>query len=192
MLKFALIAILCFLPWLCPAQSNFRAYSNSVEMVEGGIVATLEIFTGNEHITVRVPRGYTSSVDDEKHRVSFSDKAGAMNITLQVTTDSPGSLPPDDILRSRALASYDGAKFLQVGVAGVPGRAAKFVDTYRAVDEQLTLKRRHAFVSCPEGVVEFTFSANSRDFEQGRLAFGLMLSSFQLRAVTPPGAPSAP
>jgi hypothetical protein len=157
-------------------------------MLEGGWVETLDIVTGSERMTMRVPHGFAGSVEEDKQRVVFKDKAGGMSITVQTTTNWPGAMPGDDILRSRALAANPGGNFLQLGSSPTRYRAAKFVDSFRTVDNDLTVKRRHAFVSCPEGLVEFIFSSSSADFEKGRLAFGLLLSSFQLEMAKPPSA----
>jgi hypothetical protein len=114
-----------------------------------------------------------------------------MSITLQVTTNWPGTLPADELLRSRAMAANPGGIFLLMAGNPTAWRPAKYVDSVRKLEENITIKRRHAFIPCPEGIVELVLSANSANFEKGRLAFGLMLSSFQLQPVKPlPAVPA--
>jgi hypothetical protein len=175
------------------AQDQFRAFASTVDMIEGGRVDTMVVVTGTERLTTRIPRGYAARVDVFEKSVIFTDKTnGAIAITLQVTTNSPGVMPDEDTMRDKALAANPGGSFLQLASCSTGYQPARFVDTFRRIAEGLSIKTRHAFIACPEGTVEFVLRANGEGFDQGRQVFNLLMSSFRMEQVKKPEPPPAP
>jgi len=166
-----------------PAQPVFRAFASSVEQVEGGKIPTMVVLFGAERVTVRVPQGYGAQVQPEKMSVVFTAKDGATAITLKATTDSPGVMPEDDVLRSRALAANPGGAFLEMSTCPTGYNPAKYVDSVRTLAPNLSLKVRHAFVACPEGAVEVVLAANAPAFDNARVVFNALMSSLRVEQV---------
>jgi hypothetical protein len=116
---------------------------------------------------------------------------------MRVTTNSPGVMPGDEALRASALAANPGGSVLQVASCATGYKPARFVDTVRSLDPIRSVRTRHAFVACPEGIVEFLFSSKDQDFDKDRMTINLFLSSFRVE-MTPvsseapaPGAATA-
>jgi hypothetical protein len=86
-------------------------------------------------------------------------------------------------LRTNALAADPGGAVIQVAGCATGYKPARFVDTTRGVDAIHNIRTRHAFVACPEGMVEFIFSSKDQDFDKGRVIFNLFLSSFRLEMI---------
>jgi hypothetical protein len=165
------------------AQTNFHAFESQENMLEGGTVRTLIADTGSEHLVVRLPRGGSAVVTYDTQSVLFKEDTGRIAITMRVTTNSPGRLPDDDTLRSNALAANPGAAFLQISSCATGFKPARFVDSTVSLDPARNIRTRHAFVPCPDGLVEFVFSARDQDFDKGRVVFNLLLSSFRVEAL---------
>ncbi len=168
------------LPLAAAAQANFHAFDSYEDMLEGGAVRTLIVDTAHQHLVTRLPRACSAAVDNTAQSVVFKLDTGAIAITMRVTTNSPGLLPPDDTLRTNALAANPGAALLQISSCATGYKPARFVDTTVSLDPTRNFRTRHAFVPCPDGLVEFIFSAKEQDFDQGRVAFNLLLSSFRV------------
>jgi hypothetical protein len=181
-----------FLAWTGRAQPAFRAYASTVEQAEGGKIDIMVVVLGGERVTVRVPHGYGAQVQAEKRSVVFMDKAGTTAITLRATTNSPGLMPEDDVLRSTALAAYPGGTFLEISTCPTGYNPAKCVDLVRTISPALSLRVRHAFVACPEGAVEVVCAANGAVFEDARVVFNAMMSSLRVEPVKKEQPPPAP
>lgn len=175
-----LIAALLFAAGASPAQPVFRAYASTTEIVEGGKIDLMVVLLGRERVTVRVPHGYGAQVKADKNSVVFLDKTGTTAITLKATTDWPGELPDDEVLRSRALATNPGGTNLEWSTVPTGYQPATLVDLVRPVTSNLSLKVRHAFLACPEGMVEVICAANGPDAENARIAFNSFISSLQV------------
>jgi hypothetical protein len=171
------------------AQTSFRAFDSSEEMLEGGTAHTLVVDAGREHLVARVPRGYSATVDAAEQSVVLKEDAGSITFSLQVTTNSPGVMPEDDTLRAKALAADPGGNFLQIAGCATGYKPARFVDTTRNPDPLHTLRARHAYVPCPEGIVEFRLVTKEEDFDKGRAVFNLFLTSFRLEIIKEPAKP---
>jgi hypothetical protein len=166
------------------AQTNFHAFESTETLIEGGTVQTLVVDTGREHLVTRLPRGFSAAVTYDTQSVLFKEDTGRIAITMCVTTNSPGRLPADDTLRSNALAANPGAAFLQISSCATGYRPARFIDSTVSLDPVRNIRTRHAFVPCPEGVVEFVISAKEQDFNnKGRVVFNLFLSSFRVETI---------
>lgn len=165
------------------AQTNFHAFESYENLIEGGTVQTLVVDTGRQHLVTRLPRGFSAAAAYDTQSVLFQEDTGRIAITLRVTTNSPGRLPADDTLRSNALAANPGANFLQISSCATGCRPARFVDSTVSLNPVRNIRTRHAFVPCPDGLVEFVFSAKNQDFEKGRVVFNLLLSSFRVETI---------
>jgi hypothetical protein len=164
-------------------QISFRASDSYENLIEGGTAHTMVVDAGHEHLVTRLPRGYSATVANETQSVVFKENTGTIAITMRVTTNSPGVMPDEDTLRSFALAANPGAAVLQVSGCATGYKPARFVDTARSLDPARNIRTRHAFVACPEGMVEFMFSAKDQDFDKGRVVFNLFLSSFRVEII---------
>jgi hypothetical protein len=172
-------------------QTSFRASDSYEDLIEGGTVHTLAVDAGREHLVARVPRGYAATVDNESQSVVFKENTGRIAITMRVTTNSPGVMPDDDTLRGLALAINPNENFLQLSTCATGYKPARFVDSIHSLDPFRRIRSRHAFVACPEGIVEFIFSAKDEAFDEGRVAFSLFLSSFRVEMIKEPVKPPA-
>jgi len=161
-------------------QTNFHAFESSEELIEGGTVHTLVVDAGREHLVVRVPRGYAATVENETQSVVFKDSTGSISVAMRVTTNSPGAMPEDETLRTNALAAEPGGSVLQTSSCATGYKPARFVDIIRSLDPKRSIRTRHAFVACPEGIVEFVFSSKDEAFDKGRVVFNLFLTSFRV------------
>ncbi len=168
-------------------QIPFRAFDSYEDMIEGGTAHTLVVEAGHEHLTTRLPRSYSATVANDTQSVLFKEDTGSIAIAMRVTTNSPGAMPEDNNLRDSALAADPGATVLQVSGCATGYHPARFVDTARSLDPTRNIRTRHAFVACPEGMVEFMFSAKDQDFDKGRVVFNLFLSSFRVEIIKEPG-----
>ncbi|MGA3180396.1 MAG: hypothetical protein ABSF38_08655 [Verrucomicrobiota bacterium] len=186
----SLILASLFFAGASPAQPAFRAYASSLELAEGGKIDTMVVVLGAERVTVRVPHGYGAQVRADKNSVVFTDKDGTTAITLKATADSPGVMPDEEVLRSKALAANPGGTNLEWSTCPTGYKPAKVADSVRTVTSSLSLKVRHAFVACPEGTLEVICAANGVDFENACVVFNALISSLQVelvnKAETPP------
>ena len=178
-----LCLMFAFLPLAAAGQANFHAFDSYEDLIEGGKAHTLVMDAGHEHLLTRVPRGYSVIVENETRSVVFKDNAGSNSIAICVTTNSPGAMPDDDTLRARALAANPGGSVLQTSGCATGYKQARFVDTVRSLDPRHSIRTRHAFVACPEGMVEFILTSKDEAFEKGRMIFNLFLSSFRVEMI---------
>jgi hypothetical protein len=162
------------------AQAPFHAYDTYENLIETGKVHNLVVDFGTERLTVRVPRAYSATLDKEDQSVTFKEDTGSIAITMLVTTNSPGVLPNDGALRTMALAIDPNESFLQAGSCATGYKPARYVDSIHAIDPYHLIRTRHAYVSCPDGLVEFVYSAKNEAFDKGRVVFNLFVSSFRL------------
>ena len=179
-----LILVSCSLT--AAGQTPFRAFESYENLIEGGRVHTLVLESGREHLVTRVPKDYGVTVESETKSVVLRESAGTISITIRMTTNSPGVLPDDNALRASALAADAGGAFLQIAGCATGYRPARFVDSVRSLDPKRAFRTRHAFVACPEGMVEFVFSSKDEAFDKGRVVFNLFLSSFRLEMIQQP------
>ena len=167
---------------LCLASSSFgqfRVSPATIDMAEGGRVSVLTIFNGEERFTLRQPPGYTFRVDPHDKSVLFRSADERTAISFQVTTNSPGQLPPEDILRAAAIEQTPGSAFLQSSVCATGYKAGCFVDLVRTSREKMSVRFRHVYVPCPEGMAEFVFATDNEDFDRQRFVLNAFLNSFR-------------
>jgi hypothetical protein len=164
-------------------QTSFRAFDSYEDLIEGGTVHTLVVDAGREHLVARIPRGCAATVESQTQSVLFTDSAGSLSILMRVTTNSPGVMPEDGTLRTNALAANPDGTVLQVSSCATGYKPARFVDTLRSLDSKHSIRMRHVFVPCPDGMVEFLYSSKDEAFEKGRVIFNLLLSSFRVEMI---------
>ena len=168
-----------------PAQSDFHAYPGTEDLIEGGRVEKLTVVSSNLQFNVRLPKGWYRQVDEASRKIIFTSQSGRSAVTVQFTTNSPGTLPAEDILRAKALQAHPGAGILQYSVCPTSQRPGVFFDLVRVPAPQVVQKIRHAFVAQPAGQVEFVLSASDDEFEKNRLVFMAMLRAFRAEPLKP-------
>ncbi len=167
------------------AQSDFHAYPGTEDLIEGGRVEKLTVVSSNLQFNVRLPKGWYRQVDEASRKIIFTSQSGRSAVTVQFTTNSPGTLPAEDILRAKALQAHPGAGILQYSVCPTSQRPGVFFDLVRVPAPQVVQKIRHAFVAQPAGQVEFVLSASDDEFEKNRLVFMAMLRAFRAEPLKP-------
>jgi hypothetical protein len=162
------------------AQSDFHAYPGTEDMMEGGRVEKLTVVTGNLQFSVRSPKGWYRQVDEASRKIIFTSPSGRSAVTVQFTTNSPGTLPEQDILRAKALQAHPGATILQSSVCPTSYRPGVLFDLVLTPAPQVVQKIRHAFVAHPAGQAEFVLSASDDEFAKNRLVFMALLRAFRV------------
>ena len=179
--------LLLFISLVCQvrAQDDFRAYSSSYEMIEGGRIDTMVALLNGYRFTTRVPNKFSTHIDSDKRSIVFTDASGSTAITMQVTTNSPGGLPPDDTLHEQAVSADAGGSFIQLVGANAGGHPCRYVDTVRLMHNDLAIRTRYVFVQTSEGIVDFIYTSKSEDFEKGRIVLNQVLNSFRVEQELP-------
>ena len=167
------------------AQSDFHAYFGTEDLLEGGRVEKLTVVSSNLQFNIRPPKGWYRQVDESGRKIIFTDQSGKSAMTVQFTTNSPGTLPPRDILRAQALQAQPGAGIVQCAVCPTSQRPGLFFDLVRMPAPQLVQKVRHAFVAQPGGQVEFVLSASNDEFEKNKLVLMAVLRDFRAEPLKP-------
>lgn len=166
------------------AQAGFRAYAGTESGVEGGTVEKLTVVSDTDHLlfNVRPPAGWTRQMDADGRRIVFTSASGRSALTIQFTTNSPGALPEDDILRAQVLEAHPGAGIVQRAVCPTSYQPGVFFDLTSVPSAHLVQKARHAFVAGPAGEVEFVLSSSEDEFDAAAAQFMDILRDF---SVTP-------
>jgi len=154
---------------LAQDTNAFRAYSSYVDLIEGGRVPIVVLDFGDEHVTMRSPRGFGAHIDTAIHGVRFEADSGAAALTIMVTTNSPGALPAADDVKGLVLARHPGAWVLQTYSFPTSYKPGLFVDLAQAPAANISLRTRHGFAPAPKGCIEFIFAANDADYDKLRV-----------------------
>jgi len=162
------------------AQSDFHAYSGTEDLIEGGRVDKLTVVCSNLQFNVRPPRGWFRQVDEASRKTIFTSPSGRSAVTIQFTTNSPGTLPAEDVLRAQVLQAHPGAGILQSSVCPTSYRPGVLFDLVLTPAPQVVQKIRHAFVAHPAGQAEFVLSASDDEFAKNRLVFMALLRAFRV------------
>jgi hypothetical protein len=162
------------------AQGDFHAYSGTEDLIEGGRVEKLTVVSSNLQFNVRPPKGWYRQVDEASRKIIFTDQSGQSAVTVQFTTNFPGTLPAQDILRAQVLQAHPGASILQYSVCPTSYRPGALFDLVRAPAPHVVQKIRHAYVAQPAGQVEFVLSASDDEFEKDRLIFMALARAFRV------------
>ena len=161
------------------AEDGFHAYASSTNLIEGGRVDLLVIVTSNQQAYLRSPKGWYHQVDESREKITFQTTSGKSALTVQFTTNSPGALPPEKILKARVLAEHPGSGILQYSICPTSSGPGVFFDLISIPAPRVILKMRHAYVALPGGEAEFVLSANEDEFDKGRIVLMGMLNSFR-------------
>jgi hypothetical protein len=105
-------------------------------------------------------------------------------ITLQMTTNYAGKLPKKDDLRDIVARKYPSASFAQATPCNTSYGGGWLYEFFQPTAGNLMRRIKDGFVAFPEGSFEFTFTCDSRDYDQNRLSFAWLLNSFRLQADT--------
>jgi hypothetical protein len=168
------------------AQSDFHAYLGTENLIEGSQVEKLTVVSGNLQFNILPPgRSWSRQVDEAGRKIIFTSQSGRSAVTVQFTTNSPGTLPEEDILRAQVLRSHPGAGILQRSVCPTSRQPGVFYDLVRVPAPQVMQKIRHAFVSQPAGEVEFVLAASDDEFDKNKLAIMAMLRAFRADPLKP-------
>ncbi len=162
------------------AQSDFRAYSSSEVMLEGGRVDKLIAVTGNFQFSFQPPRGWYRQVEDSNRKITFSSASRKSALTVQFTTNSPGTLPETDTLRAQVLREHPGASVIQSTVCPGGDHPGLLFDLVSLPAPRVVEKYRHAFMPEPIGTVEICLSASDDEFDKDKYIF--MAAARGLRA----------
>jgi hypothetical protein len=167
------------------AQSDFHAYSGTEDLIEGGRVDKLTVVSSGLQFNIRPPRGWYRQVDEASQKIIFTSQSGKSAVTIQFTTNSPGALPEEDVLKAQALQAHPGAGLVQSAVCPTSSRPGRYFDLVRVPMPQVVQKIRHAFVSQPYGEVEFVLAASDDEFDKDRQVFMGMLRAFRVEPLKP-------
>lgn len=170
----------------CGQDTNaFHAYAGTDNLIEGGRVQIVIADWGDQRCTIRCPIGFSSHVDDTGRMIKFDANGGAAAINISFTTNSPGELPPPEILKSIALARHPGATYIQSFNFPTSSRPGLYFDLAQAPAANESLRTRHGFIPTRKGIVEFAFSASNPDFEHLRVGCMQSLGTFAIEPIKP-------
>lgn len=160
-------------------QATFKVYPSSVASREGGWQSVLLIEAGSRRFSVGAPKLYGSQVHPETRTIAFTSASGASLMTIQFTTNYPGTLPPADMLAAQVAAKHPMASLVKSSICYTDFGQGQYFELFQPADGGLMLKLREAYVSYPEGSVEFTLSCNGADYDKQKLSFTRLLNSFR-------------
>jgi hypothetical protein len=183
-MKLPFLLLLC-LAASAPAQSDFHAYARTETLMEGERVEKLAVVTGNLQFNVRLPRDWPRWVDETGRKITFTSLSGKSAITVQFTTNSPGTLRENDILQAQALQEHPGTGIYNTAVCPTSRQPGVFFDLTGLPAPHIVQKIRHAFVAGPTGEVEFVLSASDDEFEGNSLVLMSMLRAFRVDPIKP-------
>ena len=163
-------------------QPEFKVYSSTEAMAEGGLVNIMVIQTESEQFQVRVPKGYGSQVRQNDQSIVFTSLTGGSIITMKMSTNYAGSLPKMEDLRDEVAKKNSTASLVQTSPCHTSCGTGLLFDLFQSTAGNLTMWIRDGYVSFPEGSFEFTLSCDSRDYDKNRLSFAWLLNSFRLQS----------
>jgi hypothetical protein len=160
-------------------QTLFRVYPSATVTAEGGAKPVLLIETDNRKFCIGVPVHYGSQAHLETDSIVFTSASGSSVMTIRFSTNYSGTLPPQDTLRDTVAANHSGASLVKSADCYTDfGRGQDF-ELFQPTRDGLMLKLRDAYVSYPEGSVEFTLSSNATDYDHEKRIFARLLNSFR-------------
>jgi hypothetical protein len=180
--------LLLLLLWLAVsvrAQSDFHAYPGIENLAEGNSAEKLTVISHNLQFNVRPPRDWSHWVNESSRKIVFTSPSGQSALTVQFTTNSPGTLPEKDILRTQALQAHPGAAIYNFAAFATGYRPGVFFDLASIPAPHVVQKIRHAFVAGPAGEVEFILSASEAEFATDRIVLMSMLGAFRVDPAKP-------
>lgn len=179
---------LCALLLLClasPVFAQFRVTPTTIDMVEGGKVHILVIVSGEQRFTLRQPAGFGFRVDPVNKSILFKSADEKTAISFQLTTNAPGQLPDQEVLRAKVTVQTPGAGIIQASTCSSGYKPGCFFDLVRILREGMSVRFRHVYVPGAEGMTEFVFATDNKDFESQRFIFSNFVNSFRLESAGP-------
>jgi hypothetical protein len=175
------IALLLLLAVVTPAtaQQVFKAVPSAISVAEGGIVDVLLIQVGEDGFSLCPPKGYGTQVHPESSSVVFTSESGTSTISMQVTTNFPGTLPKMEDLGATVAKKFPRASLVQSSRCISDLSPGLVYDLFLPTDNNLMVRIRDAYFSYPKGSFEFTFTCNGADYDKNRLGFVRLLNSFR-------------
>lgn len=183
-----LILILATLATTLQAQSDFHAYAGMEDLLEGGRIEKLSVVTGGYMFNIRPPRGWSRQVDEAGHKIIFTSGSGQSAITVLFSTNSPGRLPEDDVLRDKVLRDHPGAGIVQESVCPTSYKPGKFFDLTLIPAPHVLQRIRHAFAAHPGGEVEFILTASDDEYNKDQYIIMAMTRAFRADPAKPKGS----
>jgi hypothetical protein len=181
-MKLLLLLFLC-LAASARAQSDFHAYVGTEDLIESAQVEKLTVVSSNLQFNLRPPRNWVRWVDEPGRKITFTSPSGQSAVTVQFTTNSPGTLPEKDILKAQVLREHPGAAIFNSAICSTSYRPGVFFDLSRFPSPHVVQKIRHAFVAGPDGGVEFVLCASDEEFDQNKLTLMAILGAFRVNPV---------
>jgi hypothetical protein len=163
-------------------QPAFNVIPGTEPTAEGGNVSILLVQTGQQRFSLRLPKNYGVQVRQADQRIVFTSATGSSVITVQWSTNYPGSLPKTEILRDTVAARHPAASLVQTSPCYSQYASGLMFDLFQPTAGNLTLRMRDAYVSTPAGSFEFTLSCDLADYDKARLSFAWLLNSFRSAA----------
>jgi hypothetical protein len=159
-------------------QPAFKVLPSNKPTLEGGNVSVLLVQTGGQRFSLAIPRGYGTQVRSSDQSIVFTAGTGSSVITVQVSTNYPGSLPKTEILRDTVAAKHPLASLVQTSPCPTQCGSGLLFDLFQPAGGNVTLRLRDAYVSIDEGSVEFTLSCDLADYDKARVSYAWLLNSF--------------
>jgi hypothetical protein len=185
-MRLKLLLLFCFsVAVAAPGQSDFHVYAGTENLIEDGPVAKLTVVSGNLQFNLRPPKDWSSRADEAGHKIVFTDESGRSALTVQFTTNSPGTLPSKDVLQAQAQRAHPGFNIVASGVCPTSYQPGLYFDLVRVAGPGLVQRTRHAFVTQPAGQVEFVLVGTDDEFGLGKPAITGMLSAFRAAPLKP-------
>ena len=163
-------------------QPAFNVVPGTEPTPEGGNVSVLLVQTGHDRFSLRLPKNCGVQVRQADQRIVFTSATGSSVITVQWSTNYPGSLPKTETLRDTVAAKHPAASLVQTSPCYSQYASGLMFDLFQPTAGNLTLRTRDAYISTPEGSFEFTLSCDLADYDKARLSFAWLLNSFRSAA----------
>jgi hypothetical protein len=165
-----------------PAFGQFRAFPAKIHQEEGGDINALTIVSDADRFSVRQPAGFSFRIDPLNKSVVFKTADDKTAITVRVTTNYPGQLPDQETLKAQVLQDTPGATVIMESSCPTGVRPSPFFDLVRNLREGISIRFRHVYVACPNGVVELVFATDSSTFDKDRFIFSNFANSFRIES----------
>lgn len=181
-LKWILLLFLA-LPIAARAEGDFRVYSGTEVMIEGGKVDKMSVVMNNYQFNIRPPKGWYREVEESSRKIIFKSPSGKSALTVFFTTNSPDQLPDESELRTRVLHDHAGAGVAQYSVCPTAYRPGVLFDLVHIPAPGVVQKIRHAFLPEPAGTTEIVLTASEDEFEKYKQVFMATARAFRVDRV---------
>jgi len=179
-----LISSLILLPFslaLAADPPEFKVSASTEATAEGDNANILVIETGDKNFELRVPKKFGAEINTASQTIVFTSVTGSSVMTLKMSTNYAGKLPKMEDLRDEVAAKYPSASLVQTSPCHTSYATGFLFDLFQPAAGGMTIRMRDSFISFPKGSFEFTLSCDVRDYDQNRLSYAWLLSSFRLQ-----------